>query len=229
MLSLLAVLVVVVGFALKLDSILIIVVAAIVAAITGGIGAVELLELVGTTFVANRSMMIFVIIMLLTGTLERNGLRNCAATLIGKIKNATSGMVVGAYGVFRFVTSAFNMGFGGVAGFVRPIILPMEIGAVEAKGIKANPEHVEEMKGLAAAMENVAWFFGQVLFIGGSGCLLVQSTLAPLGYEVSLLDLTKVQIPVAAFAAVFSILYFIFLDKKAVKKYYPGATAEKTK
>ena len=33
---------------------------------------------------------------------------------------------------------------------------------------------------------NVCWFFGQVLFIGGAGALLVQSTLKDLGYDVTL-------------------------------------------
>lgn len=226
MLSLLGVLVVILGFALKLDSILIIVVAAIVTAFAGGISMPDLLEMVGSNFVANRNMMIFVVIMLLTGTLERNGLRTCAATLISKVKNATSGLVVGAYGVFRLITSAFNMGFGGVAGFVRPIILPMEIGATEAKGMKAKPEHVEDMKGMAAAMENVCWFFGQVLFVGGSGGLLVQSTLSGLGYEVDLVQLASVQVPVALFAVAFAIIYFFLLDKQAMKKYY---APEKTK
>ena len=37
-----------------------------------------LLETIGTNFVANRSMAIFIMILLVTGTLERNGLREAA-------------------------------------------------------------------------------------------------------------------------------------------------------
>ena len=48
------------------------------------------------------------------------------------------------------------------------------------------PEYEEELKGMASAMENICWFFGQVLFVGGAGALLVQSTLKDLGYEVTL-------------------------------------------
>ena len=37
------------------------------------------------------------------------------------------------YGVFRLVFAAFNVSFGGVAGFVRPIVLPMATTASEEK------------------------------------------------------------------------------------------------
>ena len=50
-----------------------------------------LLETIGTNFVANRSMAIFIMILLVTGTLERNGLREAAANLIRKVKSATAG------------------------------------------------------------------------------------------------------------------------------------------
>ena len=125
LIKLLGVLIVIVGFALKLDSILIVISAAIVTALVGGLGVTGLLETLGTTFVANRSMAIFILIMLVTGTLERNGLRNAAAALIGKVKNASPGKIIGAYGIMRAVFAAFNASFGGVAGFVRPVIMPM--------------------------------------------------------------------------------------------------------
>ena len=115
---------------------------------------------------------------------------------------------------------AFNVGFGGVAGFVRPVIMPMAIGAVEKDGKTIHEEHEEAIKGMASGMENIAWFFCQVLFVGGSGALLVQSTLAELGYEVELIDLAKVELPVAIFAVLVAVVYFYIRDKKLNKKYY---------
>ena len=35
-----------------------------------------------------------------------------AAQLIGKVKNATPGMVIALYGVMRLVSAAFNVSFG---------------------------------------------------------------------------------------------------------------------
>ena len=189
-------------------------------ALVGGLGPIGLFETLGTSFVANRSMAIFILVMLVTGTLERNGLKNAAAALIGKVKNASPGVVIGAYGIMRSVFAAFNVSFGGVAGFVRPIIMPMATGAIEAKGETPNEEHVEQLKGMASGMENIAWFFCQVLFIGGAGGLLVQSTLEPLGYKVELVDLAKVEIPVGIFAAVVGIVYYILKDRALRKKYY---------
>lgn len=220
LIKLVGILIVIVGFALKKDSILIILCAAIVTAFVGGLGITGLLETFGNSFVANRSMAIFILIMLVTGTLERNGLKEAAANLIGKVKGASPGMVIGIYGVMRGIFAAFNVSFGGVAGFVRPIIMPMATGAIEASGKSINEEHLEEIKGMASGMENIAWFFCQVLFVGGAGGLLVQSTLASLGYKVDLIDLVKVEIPVAIVATLVAIIYYYLKDKKLCKKYY---------
>lgn len=220
MVKLLGVVIIVAGFALRMNNITVILLAAVVTAITGGLGAEGLLSTLGSAFVANRSICIFIIVMLLTGTLERNGLKHAAAHLISRIKNSTPGLVIGAYGVMRVILAAFNVGLGGAAGFVRPVVTPMAVGAVEAAGKKPHDEHVEAIKGMGAGMENVAWFFGQGLFVGGSGALLVQSTLAQLGYEVSLLDLARVEIPVAIFAMAVTIIYYVRLDGRLRRKCY---------
>ena len=201
--------------------------AAIVTALVGGLGIEGLLSTLGQSFVDNRSMAIFIIVMLVTGTLERNGLKQAAADLIRKVKGASAGLVIGLYGVMRMIFAAFNVSFGGVAGFVRPIIMPMATGAIEASGKEPNEEHVEELKGMASGMENITWFFGQVLFVGGSGALLVQSTLKPLGYEVDLLDLAKVEIPIGIIALIVGIVYYYLKDKKLTKKYYGNEGGKK--
>ncbi|EOS7906337.1 DUF969 domain-containing protein [Enterococcus hirae] len=221
-LSLLGVLIVIIGFALKLDSILIVMVALIVTALTGGLGIEGMLETLGTSFVNNRGMAIFIIIMLATGTLERNGLKKSAASLIKRFKKVSAGMIIDIYGVFRMIFAAFNVSFGGVAGFVRPIIMPMALGTVESKGLEIDPQHEEELKGMSSAMENICWFFGQVLFVGGAGALLVQSTLKGLGYEVTLGQLALVEVPVAVVALIVASIYFYLREKKLAKKYYSG-------
>ena len=226
LIKLLGVLIVMVGFALKLDSILIIFLALITTWIVGGLGVGGLLETIGTNFVANRSMAIFMMILLVTGTLERNGLREAAANLIKKVKSATAGKLIAVYGVLNGLFGAFNVGFGGVAGFIRPVLLPMAEGAIENKEGTVNEEHLEEVKGLAAAMQNFTWFFFQVLFVGGAGGILVQ-TLAGLGYEVSLIDLAAVEIPVALFSLVVSCVYIIVKDNRISKKYYEKSAGKK--
>ena len=211
LIKLLGVLIVIVGFALKLDSILIIFLALITTGIVGGLGVGGLLETIGTNFVANRSMAIFMMILLVTGTLERNGLREAAANLIKKVKSATAGKLIAVYGVLNGLFGAFNVGFGGVAGFIRPVLLPMAEGAIENKEGTVNEKH----------------FFFQVLFVGGAGGILVQTTLAGLGYEVSLIDLAAIEIPVALFSLVVSCVYIIVKDNRISKKYYEKSAGKK--
>ena len=221
--KLLGVAIVIIGFALKLDSILIIFLALITTGLVGGLGIGGLLETIGTNFVANRSMAIFIMILLVTGVLERNGLREAAANLIRKVKGATAGKVIAAYGVMRGIFGAFNVGFGGVAGFIRPVVLPMAEAAIESDGKKANEEHIEEVKGMASAIENITWFFSQVLFVGGAGGILVQTTLESLGYHVELVDLAIKEVPVAIVALIVGCVFVIVKDKKLQKKYYGNA------
>ena len=226
LLRLLGIVIVVVGFAMKLNSILIIAVAAIATAIVAGMDPVVFLETMGSSFVSNRSMEIFIMTLVITGTLERNGLKQAAAAVMAKIKGASAGMVVAAYGVFRVIFAAFNVGFGGVAGFVRPIIMPMAQAAVEKDGQPIAEDHLEQIKGMASGMENITWFFGQVLFVGGSGGILVQGTLSQLGYEVSLLDLAAVQIPVAVIATLVAIVYYLIVNKRLMGKYHAAAASQ---
>lgn len=220
LIKLLGILIIIIGFALKKDAILIIICSAIVTALVGGLGIGGLLETLGTSFVKNRNIAIFILIILVTATLERNGLKEVAKKLINKFKNASAGGIAGLYAVMRGIFSAFNISFGGVAGFVKPIILPMAIGSVETKVKEPNPQHIEEIKGICSASENIGNFFCNVLFVGSSGALLVQGTLKDLGYDVSLIDLARVEIPVAILALITAITYFYFKDKKLYKKYY---------
>ena len=223
--KLLGIVIVVVGFALKLDSILIIMVAAVATAVVGGMDPVGFLDTLGSSFVSNRSMCIFIMTFVLTGTLERNGLRQAAAALIRKLRNATSGVIVSAYGLVRVAFAAFNINFGGVAGFIRPVIMPMAQAAVERDGNKISDKHLEELKGISAGMDNVAWFFGQVLFVGTSGAILVKTTLAPLGYDVDLLRLAIIEIPVALIAVGVTAVYYIIKDNHLRRRYCGGDTS----
>ena len=118
---------------------------------------------------------------------------------------------------YRALTSLIPLG---VAGFVRPVVMPMAQAAVESDGKKIAPEQLENIKGMAAGMENITWFFGQMLFVGGAGALLVQNTLEPLGYHVELIGLASVAVAPAIIATIAAIVYYQVLDRKDTKRYH---------
>ena len=221
MLSLLGVVVVIIGFALKLEPIAIIVVSAIVTAVCGGINVVDLLTSVGTTFVANRNQLITIILMILTGTLEKNGLKEAGAALIRKAKGLTTGMLIAIWGVLDEIFIIFKIPIGGIPSYVRPILMPMTLGIIESKGYEVAPEHEETIKALYGKDYNVSNFFGQCLFAANSSVLLIQSTLASIGYEVDVMQIVAVQIPVALFAMLVNATQTLIVVGRMVKKYYP--------
>ena len=221
MLSLLGVVVVIIGFAPKLEPIAIIVVSAIVTAVCGGINVVDLLTSVGTTFVANRNQLITIILMILTGTLEKNGLKEAGAALIRKAKGLTTGMLIAIWGILDEIFIIFKIPIGGIPSYVRPILMPMTLGIIESKGYEVAPEHEETIKALYGKDYNVSNFFGQCLFAANSSVLLIQSTLASIGYEVDVMQIVAVQIPVALFAMLVNATQTLIVDGRMVKKHYP--------
>ncbi|MCH4886954.1 DUF969 domain-containing protein [Acidaminobacter sp. JC074] len=229
MLKLIGVLIVIVGFALRFNAIAIVMSAGFVTAMVSGMSIPEFLSLLGETFVNTRYMAMFIMIIPVIGVLERNGMKQTAAMAIGKIKNASPGKVVSAYGIFRTIFAAFNVSFGGVAGFVRPVVYPMAVGTIEETGHEIEEEDEEEIKAMCGAIENVAWFFGQVLFVAGAGILLVKGTLEPQGYEIDPMTCVKAEVPVVIFALVVTTILFMLKDRKMMKKYTQKKSSSENK
>ncbi|MDU1855068.1 MAG: DUF969 family protein, partial [Clostridium baratii] len=84
---------------------------------------------------------------------------------------------------------------------------------------KIDEEDEEKIKALSAASENYGNFFGQNLFAGSSGVLLISSTLTEFGYNVTALDVAKASIVMAVIAFLISVLQNYLYDKKMAKKY----------
>ena len=197
-LKLIGILIIVVGFALKWDVIAVVLISGLVTGLVSGLDFVQILEIMGKAFVDNRLMSIFLISFPAIALIERYGMKERAAELIGKIKNATAGKVLSIYMVVRILASAMSIRLGGHVQFVRPLILPMSEAAGETSIKKPlNEKQSERIKGLAAAVENYGNFFGQNIFLGNSGVLLIQGTLAAAGYEVTLGSIAQASIPVS--------------------------------
>ena len=218
-LKLIGILIIVVGFALKWDVIAVVLISCLVTGLVSGLDFVQILEIMGKAFVDNRLMSIFLISFPAIALIERYGMKERAAELIGKIKNATAGKVLSIYMVVRILASAMSIRLGGHVQFVRPLILPMSEAAGETSIKKPLIEkQSERIKGLAAAVENYGNFFGQNIFLGNSGVLLIQGTLAAAGYEVTLGSIAQASIPVGIVVTIFTIIQVLLADRKLKKE-----------
>lgn len=218
-LKLIGILIIVIGFAMKWDVIAVVLISGLVTGLVSGLSFIQILEIMGKSFVDNRLMSIFLISFPAIAIIERYGMKERAAELIGRIKNATAGKVLSIYMVVRILASAMSVRLGGHVQFVRPLILPMsEAAGQTAIGKPLQEKQQERIKGLAGAVENYGNFFGQNIFLGSSGVLLIQGTLAAAGYEVTLGSIATASIPVGIIVTVFTIVQVLLADRKLKKE-----------
>ena len=218
-LTLIGIVIIVAGFALKLDVLATVIISGIVTGLISGMSFVEILEILGSSFVSNRLMSIFLIIFPVIAIIERYGLKERAAYLIGKIKNASAGKVLAIYSVVRTIASALNIRIGGVVQFVRPLVLPMAQAAGEqVKGEKFDNDEEEKIKGLSAAVENYGNFFAQNCFPAASGVVLMQGTMATAGFtEVTLGTIADSSIYIEIISVVLTFIQVFLFDRKIKK------------
>ena len=223
MISLVGILIIVIGFMLKIDTLAIVVIAGIVTGFVGGLDFNEILTILGQAFVSNRFMTLFVITLPVIGLMERYGLKERAAWLIGQIKNAKADGVLSIYLLFRLIMAALSIRMSGHVQFGRPLLLPMAEGAATSQYKDFKEEDVESIKGLTAASENYGNFYGQNLFIGAPGVMLIVGSLNELGYTVDAkqgpITIALTTLPIAIIALVLGIIQFRMNEKKFKNKY----------
>ncbi len=219
LLKLIGVLIVVVGFILKLDTIATVVIAGLVTGLVAGLSPLAILTTLGNSFLVNRTATLFVLTLPVIGICERFGLKDKAVDFIKKIKNATVGKVVSVYLVIRAAAAAFSLRVGGHPQFVRPLVNPMAQGAAVAEYGEMDEKTEDEIKGLAAGAENYGNFFAQNCFMGASGTLLIASTLKDQGYNVDALNIALQSWPIAVAAVIVGIAANLLFDLKLKKKF----------
>lgn len=216
--KLIGVLIVVIGFALKLDVLAVVVIAGLATGLVAQMPITEILEIMGTSFVRNRIMSMFLLTFPVITILERYGMKERAAELIGRMKNATAGRMLSMYALIRTTAAAFSLRLGGHVQFVRPLILPMVQASGEAdKQAELTEDENEKAKGLSSAFDNYGNFFGQNIFPAASGVILIQTTLKTLGYPVELQDLAFSAIPIGVIAAILAVIQALIFDKNLKK------------
>ncbi|MBC8086420.1 MAG: DUF969 domain-containing protein [Phycisphaerae bacterium] len=215
MLTLIGILIVVVGFALRLNPLLVVTVAGIATGLVSGRGPIEVVGLFGKAFIENRYVAIVWLVLPVIGMLERAGLKERAHETISKIQAATAGRVLLAYLAIRQLTAAMGLiSLGGHAQMVRPLVAPMAEGAAEHANGAMDDNTRALVRANAAAVDNIGVFFGEDIFIAIGSILLIKGFLEQNGMTVEPAALARWAIPTAICAFVVHGVRLMLLDKR---------------
>ncbi len=175
--SLIGIAVVVAGFGLRINPLLVIAAAAAATGWAAGLSPRHTIEAFGHAFAASRFVSIAFLALPVIGLLERYGLQERARMLIGRLRRATAGRLLLAYFLLRQLAAATGVSFGGQAQMVRPLLAPMVEGAAEAQAGALTPAQRFRLRAHAAAAENIGVFFGEDIFFAMSSVLLIKGYL----------------------------------------------------
>jgi uncharacterized membrane protein len=216
---LLGILVVVVGFALRFNPLLVVFVAAMATGLLAGMDFAKVLGAVGKGFNDNRFVTIIYLVLPVIGLLERYGLQQRARTLIGRMRGATAGRLLVGYLAFRQVMAALGLvAVGGHAQMVRPLVAPMAEAAAEKTHGPLDEPAAERVKAMAAATDNVGVFFGEDIFLAIASILLIQASLASFGIQLTPFQLSVWAIPSAICAFLIHSSRLLLLDRQLTNR-----------
>ncbi len=210
--------VVVAGFALRFNALLVVVVSALATGLAAGMAPQDVLAAFGKAFNENRFVSVAWLVLPAIGVLERAGLQERARTLIGSIKAVTVGRLLLVYMLLRQVTAGIGLiSIAGHAQTVKPLVAPMAEAAAELNDPNISEDEREKVRAMAAATDNVALFFGEDVFLAIGSILLMVGFLAQSGIEVQPLELSLWAIPTAVVAFLVHGARLLLRDHRAVK------------
>ena len=222
-LKLIGIIIIILGFLLKIDTIAVILIAAVVTGLVSGLDLYAILDTLGKAFVDNRLVTLFILTLPMVGLIERFGLKKQASNMIGKVKQVNRGRLLTIYLIIRELAGVASIRIGGHPQFVRPLINPMVQGALRTRynlnETEIDAKDIEKIKAQASAMENYGNFFGQNLFVGAAGILLMVGTFQSLGIKVDAVQLVLASVPISIIVFLIVWINNIRFDKYLDKKY----------
>ena len=222
MLTLVGVLIVIIGFALRANPLLVVTVAGLATGFAGGLDPVSIVSEFGRAFTENRYVALVWLTLPVIGILERNGLRERAQTLVSKVRGATTGRVLLAYLALRQITASLGLNsLGGHAQMVRPLVAPMAEAAAESRFGKLADKTRWLIRAHAAATDNIGVFYGEDIFVAMGSVLLIKGFLEQNGVELTPLQIALWSIPTALAAFVIHGLRLLRLDRRLAREKRP--------
>ena len=213
--TLIGVLIVILGFALGFNPVLVVTIAGIVTGLVGHLPIVKIITIFGDAFAKNRFMSLFVLTLPVIGLLESHGLREQAQRLIREVRAASAGRLLILYMLARECTSALGLtSLGGPAQMVRPLIAPMAEGATASRHGELTQETRNTIRAWAASADNVGLFFGEDLFIAIGAILLMKGFFATYHINLEPLHIAVWGIPTAVAVFIIHAVRLALLDRR---------------
>lgn len=213
-LPLLGIVVIILGFGLRFNPMLVVPAAALTTGLLAGLDLFEVIGKLGKAFNDARIIIIPWVVLPVIGLLERYGLQQRARAVIVGFRAATVGRLLILYLLYRQAISA--IGLHNTAGHpqtVRPLVAPMAVAAAERQADLDEPER-EKVKAYAAATDNVGLFFGEDIFFAIGSIVLIQQILEHEHIQLSPLELALWAIPTAIAAFLIHSARLIMLDRR---------------
>ena len=222
MLILLGVAVIVAGFALRLNPLLVVVAAALTSGWFAGLSPLQVIAAFGKAFNENRYVSIAYLALPLVGVLERAGLRERAAAIIAGLKGVTAGRFLLSYMALRQVTAAVGLvAIAGQPQTVRPLIAPMAEAATEVHDGPPDLAARYAVRAMAAATDNVAVFFSEDVFIAMGSVLLMVGFLTSSGIMLDPIHISVWSIPTALAAFAIHGARLLLFDRRLARRRAP--------
>lgn len=212
---LLGIAVIVIGFMLRFNPLLVIIASAAVTGIAAGLDVHAIISAFGKAFNDARYVSIVWIVLPVIGMLEAFGLQERARGLISGLKGATTGRLLAGYLLMRQATAA--LGLTSVAGHpqtVRPLVAPMAEAAAEKQAGTLHDNQREEVKAFSAATDNIGLFFGEDIFLAIGSILLMKGLLEQYGIILEPFELSVWAIPTAIAAFLIHGFRLWLLDRR---------------
>lgn len=217
---LLGVAVVVVGFVLRFNPVLVVVIAGLVSGLLAGMSLGDLLALIGESFVSNRALLLFLITLPAIGLLERAGLREHVHQWIFRMQKLTLAKMLTGYLLARQLLSMVGLTHvGGHPQTVRPLLAPMSEAAAEKSVGPLKDEDRERLLAFDAATDNVGLFFGEDVFVAIGAVLLIQGFYAENGIHLEPLQIALWAIPTAIAAFIIHGIRIALFQRDLLRRY----------
>ncbi|WP_306520278.1 DUF969 domain-containing protein [Rheinheimera sp.] len=222
------VVVVILGFVLRFNPVLVVLVAGISTGLAAIMPLSQILAELGEGFLKTRTLPLILLLPLaIIGLAERHGLKQQAQAFIQQRKTTGISQFLTLYLAVRESTAALGLtSLGGHPQMVRPLIAPMSEAIAEQRW-PGMPDLIrQKVRAMAAATDNIGLFFGEDIFVAFGAIVLMHTFLRESGIETDPLHIALWGIPTALCAFAIHALRLRQFEHSLLKLQQAAVSAE---